>query len=109
LPEFVDLYYPTSESAPLPAYQGLLSAQQLSLLKAAVAANAGRHAEALQEMEVEAALAGPLGAAHPDPYSGLPMRFDPTNATIGFESNSQRGSIIERLKKRYGRVAVPIV
>ncbi len=57
--------------------------------------------------EIAKALAGPLGKAHADPFSGEPMRFDPANATIGFDALNQHLSGAARpLRARYGRVAL---
>lgn len=57
---------------------------------------------------VAAALAGPLGAEFPDPWTGKPMVFDAKRKTIGFETKST-GLIAGSLKKRFGgRVAVAL-
>lgn len=56
-----------------------------------------------------AALAGPLGRAHADPFTGKPMRFDPKTETIGFEADERLLSGVMRpIRARYGRVAMPI-
>ena len=57
---------------------------------------------------VAAALAGPLGAEFPDPWTGKSMVFDAKRKTIGFETKST-GLIVGSLKKRFGgRVAVAL-
>ena len=57
---------------------------------------------------VAAALAGPLGAEFPDPWTGKPMVFDAKRNTVGFETRST-GLIVGSLKKRFGgRVAVAL-
>lgn len=59
--------------------------------------------------EIAAALAGPLGSSHPDPFTGVPMRFDPRTNTIGFESRERYHSYpVRELVKRHGRMALPI-
>jgi len=59
--------------------------------------------------EVRAALAGPLGRSHPDPFTGESMRFDPSTGTIGFDTQPKYTSGVARtLVKRYGRMALPL-
>jgi hypothetical protein len=56
---------------------------------------------------IAAALAGPLGATHPNPYSGQPMNYDPKTNSLGFESKNKSG--FQAIKKRYGgRAAVAL-
>ncbi|MCE9639509.1 MAG: hypothetical protein K8S22_05060 [Betaproteobacteria bacterium] len=58
---------------------------------------------------IAAALAGPLGAARPDPYTEKPMSYDPKTNSLGFESQNDSGVIIQELKKRHsGKVAVAL-
>jgi len=62
-----------------------------------------------QPQDVAAALAGPLGQAHTDPFTGKPMRFDPQTATIGFEVEAKLLSGVTRpIRERYGRMALPL-
>ena len=57
---------------------------------------------------VTAALEGPLGRSHLDPFSGNPMRFDPNTGTIGFHTEAKYVSAGPRpLVYRYGRMALP--
>jgi hypothetical protein len=57
--------------------------------------------------EVSAALEGPLGQAHPDPYSGKPMRFDASNGTVGFDMlNEHLSGVAREVRQRYGRMAL---
>ena len=59
--------------------------------------------------EVAAALSGPLGVAHPDPFTGKPMRFDAQSGTIGFEAEEMQLTGVARgLRQRYGRMALPL-
>jgi hypothetical protein len=59
--------------------------------------------------DVAAALAGPLGQAHPDPFTGKPMRFDPQTGTIGFDIETEQLSGVARpIRERYGRMALPL-
>jgi len=57
---------------------------------------------------VEHAQEGPLFRAHPDPFTGKPMRFDPNTRTIGFKSPVVMGGTSPSLYERYGRVAVEV-
>jgi hypothetical protein len=57
--------------------------------------------------EVAAALAGSLGQAHADPFSGKPMHFDPSSNTVGFEVETKHLSGSARpQRERYGRMAL---
>jgi hypothetical protein len=59
--------------------------------------------------EVLAALAGPLGRSHLDPFTGKPMRFDPSTGRIGFDTQLKYISGAARaLVERYGRMALPL-
>lgn len=59
--------------------------------------------------DVAAALAGPLGKAHLDPFSGEPMRYDPATRTVGFDIEAKYSSGVARsLRQRYGRMALPL-
>jgi hypothetical protein len=59
--------------------------------------------------EVLAALAGPLGRSHLDPFTGKPMRFDARTRTIGFDTQPKYISGPARaLVERYGRMALPL-
>ena len=59
--------------------------------------------------DVAAALAGPLGRDHPDPFTGKPMRFDPKNETIGFDTKLKyQSGVTTPLVERYGRMALPL-
>jgi hypothetical protein len=59
--------------------------------------------------DVAAALAGPLGHAHADPFTGEPMRYDPSTQTLGFFIQAKYLSGVTRfLHQRYGRMAVPL-
>ena len=59
--------------------------------------------------EARAALAVPLGQAHPDPFTGKPMRFDPQTGTIGFDIETEHLSGGARpIRERYGRMALPL-
>ena len=59
--------------------------------------------------DVTAALGGPLGQAHPDPFTGKPMRFDPQTGTIGFDIETEHLSGVARpIRERYGRMALPL-
>lgn len=59
--------------------------------------------------EVSAAVSGPLGLAHPDPFTGRPMRFDPKTNSIGFDvppkyiTGAARSLVVEN-----GRFALPL-
>ena len=56
---------------------------------------------------VNAALAGPIGKAHPDPFTGKPMQFDPSTGTLGFEVATKHLTGASRgLRERYGRMAL---
>lgn len=59
--------------------------------------------------QVAAALAGPLGQAHADPFTGKPMRFDAQTGTLGFEAKLEHlsGAVREQ-RERYGRMALPL-
>jgi hypothetical protein len=55
------------------------------------------------------ALDGPLFAAHPEPFTGKPMRFDAKTRTIGFYSPVDLlGGALMSLEQRYGRAAVEL-
>ena len=57
--------------------------------------------------DVAKALAGPLGKAHADPFSGEPMRFDPANGTVGFDIlNEHLSGVAREVRQRYGRMAL---
>jgi hypothetical protein len=57
--------------------------------------------------DVAAALAGPLGAAHPDPFTGKPMRFDPSGGTVGFDIlTAHLSGVARELGERYGKLAL---
>jgi hypothetical protein len=59
--------------------------------------------------EVLAALAGPLGRSHLDPFTGKPMRFDARTRTVGFDTQPKYISGPARaLVERYGRMALPL-
>ena len=59
--------------------------------------------------DIRAALDGPLGREHPDPFTGKPMRFDPQTGTIGFEAEVKHTTGAMRpLRGRYGRVALAL-
>ena len=61
--------------------------------------------------DVVAALAGPLGRAHPDPFTGGPMRFDPKTETVGFDTQLEVklfSGAVRGLVERYGRMALPL-
>jgi hypothetical protein len=66
------------------------------------------HAAGITSPEaVAAALAGPLGVAHPDPFTGKPMRYDAKTNSIGFEATLEYGSsALREVIKKFGRVAV---
>lgn len=58
---------------------------------------------------VAAALAGPLGQAHADPFTGKPMRFDAQTGTVGFDAKVEHLSgAVRELRERYGRMALPL-
>ena len=58
---------------------------------------------------VAAALAGPLGEAHADPFTGKPMRYDAVTGTIGFDAEATHLSGVARpLRQRYGRMALAL-
>lgn len=68
-----------------------------------------RSASAATPKAIAAALAGPLGALRPDPYSGKPMTYDPGTNSLGFESHSKSGTDLAAVKKRFGgRVAIAL-
>ena len=59
--------------------------------------------------ELAAALAGPLGRAHPDPFTGKPMRLDPKAGTVGFDTVFEvkiASGAVRPLLERYGRLAL---
>ena len=59
--------------------------------------------------EVAAALSGPLGMAHPAPFTGRPIRFDAQTGTIGFDAEEMQLSGVARmLHDRYKRMALPL-
>ena len=59
--------------------------------------------------DVAAALAGPLGKTHADPFSGEPMRYDPSTQTVGFDIEAKYLSGVARfVHQRYGRMALPL-
>lgn len=66
------------------------------------------HAKGITKPEqVAAALAGPLGQAHPDPFSGQPMRYDAATRTVGFDvKESHLSGVARGLRQRYGRMAL---
>jgi hypothetical protein len=59
---------------------------------------------------VEAALAGPIGEAHLDPFTGERMQFDPRTRTVGFERPHMKhiSGGLRNLRGRYGRMALPL-
>jgi hypothetical protein len=60
-----------------------------------------------RSQDVAATLAGPLGRAHADPFTGEPMRYDPATQTIGFDAEAKHISGAARhMRKRYGRMAL---
>jgi hypothetical protein len=59
--------------------------------------------------DVGAALDGPLGREHPDPFTGKPMQFDPETGTIGFEAEVKHiTGAMRPMRERYGRVALAL-
>jgi hypothetical protein len=57
--------------------------------------------------DVVAALAGPLGQAHPDPFTGKPMLFYSSSGTIGFEIlTGHLSGVARELGERYGKLAL---
>ena len=59
--------------------------------------------------DIEAQLAGPLGAAHANPFSGQPMRYDASTRTLGFDVEQRYLSgAVYVLYQRYGRMALPL-
>ena len=58
-------------------------------------------------VDVAAALAGPIGQEHADPFTGKPMRFDPSTGTVGFEvENEYLSGVTRAQRERYGRMAL---
>jgi hypothetical protein len=100
LPGTSDLGFEVSRYAPRAyALQGHLSLVTLQIKL--------RAAGAISPEGVAAALAGPLGRAHPDPFTGKPMRFDPKTNSIGFDAKLEYGSsALQEVIKKFGRVAV---
>jgi len=66
------------------------------------------HARGITRPEdVASALAGPLGRAHPDPFTGKPMRYDSATRTLGFDAEPKYLSGVARgSRQRYGRMAL---
>ena len=68
-----------------------------------------RAAGIIKPAEIERALAGPLGRAHPNPFTGKPMDFDREKMTLGFDcpmelvTGSARGAIFAD-----GKVSLPL-
>ena len=59
--------------------------------------------------DVAAALAGAIGQAHPDPFTGQPMRFDAGDGTVGFDAlNKHLSGVARPLRDRYRRMALPL-
>jgi hypothetical protein len=59
--------------------------------------------------DVAAALDGPLGAAHADPFTGKPMRFDGHDGTVGFDvEQSYLTGVARNIAERYRRMALPL-
>jgi len=47
--------------------------------------------------------------AHPNPFTGKPMRFDEKTGTIGFDAPATLMSYAgKQLIAKYGRVAIPL-
>jgi hypothetical protein len=66
-----------------------------------------RAAGATTPAAIEQALAGPLGAVRPDPYTGKPMVYEAKDNSLGFASPAQPSSLAANIRKRFGgRVAV---
>ena len=58
---------------------------------------------------IEKALAGPLGVARPDLYTGKPMLYDAKASSLGFLSPTRPSTLVTAIKKRMGgRVAVAL-
>jgi hypothetical protein len=83
---------------------GRAAVQTLARLQASLRAKG-----IVKSEDVAAALAGPLGHAHADPFTGEPMRYDPSTQTLGFFIQAKYLSGVTRfLHQRYGRMAVPL-
>ncbi|MCW5605968.1 MAG: hypothetical protein KIT18_15610, partial [Burkholderiales bacterium] len=68
-----------------------------------------REAGATDLFAIGQALDGPLFKAHPDPFTGKPMRFDARTRTIGFDALPiMVGRSMSQLRDHYGRVAVEL-
>jgi len=59
---------------------------------------------------IERAAGGAVFHAHPDPFFGKPMRFDPGTRTVGLDipDHFMSAGELQSLRKRYGRVAIEL-
>jgi hypothetical protein len=57
---------------------------------------------------VTAALAGPVGQAHLNPYTGKPMAYEASTGRLSFDTQGNMTPAISALKKKYGKVAVSL-
>ncbi len=58
--------------------------------------------------DVAAAMGGPLGARHAEPFTGKPMRYDAAGGTLSFPAEQKYLSGVARAIHRNGRVELPL-